>query len=277
MNCRDAQANMLDDSRGSIAEPSRRALVEHLTRCSACATEVEDIRRGWSALDMLPDESLPMHVRARVLDVVEARLGTRAATKTSRLVPAIGGLGAAVATVTLLVGQDPDCRSALSIACCGVLWVLAYAVAFALLGRKPSGAPTRTLVGRGLLAAGGGLLLVRMCPGESSELVPLPFLTTLAEHASTSIWSGFAYGALLGALPLALALIIVRLRRPTVGAGLRTASVQFIALAPALYLGSSYLALIGLFAVLAGTAVGALAPALLEAWLRGSRASRANA
>lgn len=277
MNCRDARAQMLDDSCGSLSESSRRALVGHVATCPACAVESADIRRGWSALDMLPDERSPAQLRATVLGAVESRRRTDAVPATSRLVPVLGGLVAAVATVTLLVGQDPDCRSPVSIACCGALWVVAYAVAFALLGRKSSGDATRALVGRGLLAAAGGLLLVRMCPGESGELIPLPFLTTLAEQASSSLWSGFTYGALLGAMPLVLTLIVVRLRRPTVGAGVRSAGIQFLALAPALYLASSYLALVGLLAVLTGAAVGALTPALFEAWLRGSAFSRGSA
>lgn len=276
MNCRDAQAQMVADSRGAPSERSRRALAEHVAGCQACAIEIEGIRRSWSALDMLPEESLPAHLRSAVLGAIESQRTVRPESKTSRLVPAIGGLVAAVATVMLLVGQDPDCRSSLSIACCGVLWVLAYALAFAVVKRRPSGDVTRTFVGRGLLAAASGLLLVRMCPGRSSELVPLPFLTTLAEQASTSPWSGVAYGALLGAIPLVLALLVVRLRRPTVGTGLRTAGVYYVALAPALYLASSYLALVGLIAVLAGAALGALAPALLEVWLRSSLSSRAT-
>lgn len=277
MICRDFREQLLDEARGTLSESTQHALTEHVAGCAGCAAEREHVQRAWSALDEMPAQQVPVHLRATVLATIDARRPAGIARRVPRIASVLGGIAAAVTTVTLLVAQDPDCRSPVSIACCGVLWVVAYALAFALLRRNPSKDGTRALVGRGLVAAGGGFLLVRMCPGESGELIPLPYLGALAEQAATSASSAFIYGALLGAIPLALALFVIRLRRPTLGAGLKTAGIYFVALAPALYLASSYLALLGLLAMLGGAAVGALAPAMAEVLVRRSLPSRGNA
>lgn len=269
MRCDDAQADMLPLVEGTLSGSARRAIDDHVRGCRACAAELDQVRRGWIALDALPLVPAPRsEVRASVLRAVQPAKAPRR----RHLATVLGGIGAALATVALIVVPDPDCRSPAAIACCAMLWVAVYAVGFSVLAASRRGDGVNAIAGRGLLAAAGGLLLVRACPGESAELIPIPFLSGLAERATESSAIAFLYGGLLGAAPLALALLLLRSSRATVAGNVATAGIYLAALAPALYLASSYLALTGLLALIAGAVAGAMAPALVEVAIRRPRA-----
>ncbi|MDX2093032.1 MAG: hypothetical protein SFX73_34635 [Kofleriaceae bacterium] len=258
--------------RGDLAEHEAGALEKHVRTCAACAAEVGALRAAWTALDAVPAVTPPVALRSSVLAAIaSARKGdahTRPSWR-SEVRFLIPGVAAALASVAFLVAPDPDCRTPLAIAACGAVWAGVYALAFAVLMSSYRKGPARVLAGRGLAAAAGGLLLVRLCPTEDRGSV-LPFLSDLATQAASSPAIAFALGSALAALPLALAVICIPARAGE--AGLRdelvTGAMYFTLLAPALYLGSSFLALGGLLALLGGAALGALAPLLVELLLR---------
>lgn len=271
MQCHDAQAEMVGLVQGTLAGPISRAIEDHVRGCTTCRAELEQLRCGWNALAAMPPvPALRSEVRETVLRAVRPELQAVRTPRGPRVATALGGFVAALATVALVVVPDPDCRSPFAIACCAMLWVVVYGVGFSLLAARRRG-KIDAVAGRGLLAAAGGLLLVRACPGESAELISIPFLSRLSERASESSAIAFLFGGLLGAVPIAFAVLALRSSRATVSGNVTTAGIYLAVLAPALYLASSYLALTGLLALVGGAVAGAMAPVLLEVAIRRPR------
>lgn len=273
--CDRARSQMVARLSGELGAEDTRSLDSHVAACPSCASERHAIQRAWLALDAAPRVVPPAGLRDAVLSTISVAREREAQTHpswTSALRFLIPAIAAAVASVALIVVPDPDCRSPLAVGCCGTLWAGVYALAFAVLVGSKRKSPSRALVGRGLAAAAGGLLLVRFCPPESGNrsFLTIPFLADLAGRASESPAIAFALGLSLAAVPLIIAVLVIspRSRRPSINGELGTAAIYFSLLAPALYLASSFMALVGLIALLGGAALGALAPVLLEIPLR---------
>lgn len=274
--CEIARARLLDSVRGSLAAVESLALDAHVRACSSCSTELAALRRAWDALDALEGDA-PGRLRARVLSgVARAR---EAEARRAFWGAGLKGLGAgalaALASVAIAIARDPGCRSAWAIACCGTLWTALYAVAFAVLVASRRRSPGRIQVTRGLLAAGAGVVLTSVCTPEAGAMTVLAPFSGLAASAASSAWSAFVLGLVLAAVPLALALLLVRAGKPALKWQMVMAGTYFALLAPALYLGSSFMALAGVLSLVGGAALGALAPALLELTLNAPRAREA--
>ena len=250
-----------------LGQVDQQALLTHLRGCPRCAEEYRQAQSAWAALASARVVVPPSRLRANVLAAVRAAPAQPAAVLTP-LKFLLPGLVAAVASVTLFVAHDPDCRTPLAIACCSALWAGVYGLGFAVLLGSRSGSPTRTLASRALLAAAGGLFLARACPTEPGERLGFPLISAIATAATTSVGWALLLGLIIGAVPLAVSLLLVRVAKPTIGSQLATAGIYFAAVAPALYLESSTLALMGLLALLAGTALGALGSSVSEWALR---------
>lgn len=268
--CRSASSRMLAALRGDASALERLELESHLGSCADCAREMASLRAAWSALDEVADVAPPASFRDAVLSRVSA---TREADAKRRvqwtwiLKSLLPGLGAALVSL-FLAAPDPDCRTPLAIACCGAVWVALYGTAFAIFIASRRGTVGRSVAARGLAAATGGLLLARACPMESGGLAGALFPAARAWTA-TSVAGAFAVGFFPVAVAVTAAIVIVRPRPSGIRSALSTAGVSLGLLAPALYLGSSVVALTALVALLAGAAAGALAPSLLETALRG--------
>lgn len=261
-SCDSARPLLLQAATGSVSASERRTLDEHLANCEACAADLVAVERGWIALDGIPaPDVLPARLRAQVLAAVAAAPTRRSGVRS--LAALVGAIAAAFATTALIVVPDPDCRSAAAVACCAGVWIGAYALAFSLVFRR-RGLASHGFAIRGLVAAAAGLLLVRVCPGESEGVLAIPFMSSIAARAADSHAIAFGFGALLGGVPLALAVLAVRHGRKTVGTSVASSGIYLAALGPALYLASSYLALAGLVALVAGAVIGALLPPLAE-------------
>lgn len=261
---------MLAAVRGELGPTAARELERHAAACEDCGAELRALRRAWEALDAGAGDPPPPAMRDAVLAAVAAARELEARSRPSWLAAMKSlplGIGAALASAALLVLHDPDCRDPFAIACCAALWASVYGLAFALLVSSRRGSPWRTSVGRGLVAAGAGLLLVRFCPLEAGQPgFAIPLVADLAARAAGSPAHAFGLGMAVVALPLVLAILVIPTRRrPLAGQGeLVTAGIAFALLAPALYLTSSFLALAGLAALLAGAGAGALGPIAVE-------------
>ena len=269
--CERAHRWVVEALSGELDDSGQRALSLHLADCEKCAGEFQTLKGAWQALDSAPEPATPSALRSQVLARVRAARESETVTPSRMFAPLrviVPALLAALASVALLVAHDPDCRSPLAIACCSALWAGVYGLGFAVFLASRKGTPARSLAARALVAAAGGMFLVRLCPTEPGQSFALPLLSAMARVADTMPAVGFALGLALGAAPLVLAILVVRTVRPSLRGELATAGIYFSALAPALYLESSTLALTGLIAVLAGAAVGVLAPPLLELALR---------
>lgn len=269
--CAEIQGELARAVRDDLGTDERARLELHLTGCPACAGEYEALRHAWTALDNALDMGPPMSVRESVLAAVR-----RTPAKTARLRPVRALLGAAAATlasVVIVVVPDPDCRTPLAIACCAAVWGLVYGVAFVGVLARSGTESFRMVASRGLLAGGVGLGLAGVCPMEpGAGLLPV----SLASFATESSAALFLLGLLLCGLPATLAVLVLRPAREWRTAfAVASAAIAFALVAPALYLGSSALALSGLFALLAGSALGTLAPPLVELRLRPASAGAA--
>ena len=274
--CRAASSGMLAALRGDASAQERADVEGHLASCTSCAHEMASLRRAWLALDVAAAVAPPASLRDAVLSRIAAAREAEAkgwVQWTWVLKSLLPGLAAALVSL-YLAAPDPDCRTPLAIASCGAVWVALYGTAFAVFIASRRGSAGRALAARGLAAATGGLLLVRACPMESGGLAGVLF-PGARSWAATSAAGGFAVGFFLVAVAVSVAIIVVPPRTSGISAALSTAGVSLALLAPALYLGSSVLALSALLALLAGAAAGALAPSLLDAALRGRAAGAA--
>jgi hypothetical protein len=264
-------ARLLAAARGELAAEEQQAIERHLVACGTCSDEFELLRLGWAALGAAPTITPPTELRGAVLTRIasarehEARGRPSWAIALQCLVPAVA---AAVASVAFVVLRDPDCRTPLALACCGALWAGAYALAFAVLVGSRRDTPGRALARRGLLAAAGGLVLTGVCPNDAGDKLAIPVFSDIAAAAAMSTGMAFALGLVLAGAPLLLAMLVIPARRPRPKGELGASAIYFALLAPALYLQSNALALAGLFALVAGAALGALGPGLLELRLR---------
>ena len=276
--CEITRSNVVAVIRGELSAEEQQAFDRHVATCPTCSSELASLRRVWDELGAAPSLAPPPRLREDVL--------SRVAAARERGVPArpawafalrflVPGVVAALASVAFVVLRDPGCRSPLALACCGAVWAGAYALAFAVLVGSRRESPGRALAGRGLLAAAGGLFLTGVCPDESGRSFVIPFFSHLVATAATSAGMAFTLGLVLAALPLLVAMLVVPARRPKLTAELGASAMYFALLVPALYLQSSFLAFAGLLALVAGAALGALGPALLELRLR--RPAEANA
>ena len=269
--CNDIRRRTPEALTGELALADQQALLAHLRGCPRCAEQYRQAESAWTALASAIVVVPPDRLRANVLAAVRAA-PDRQPSETGWLVAPlkflVPGLVAAVATATLFVAHDPDCRTPLAIACCSALWAGVYGLGFAVLLGSRFGSPTRALAARALLAAAGGLLLARACPTEPGERFGLPIVSAIATAAMTSVPWALLLGLIIGAVPLTLSVLLVRASRMTIRSQVATAGIYFAAVAPALYLESSTLALTGLAALLVGTAAGALGSTLSEWVLR---------
>ena len=255
----------------AAGEPGQPPWFEwHLASCPGCAAEFQSVRSSWQVLGKAAAIQPPDGLRPRVLQAVRAarQKQVSVAPRVSPLRYVLLGLAAAIASVVLVVAHDPDCRSPLAVACCSATWAGVYGLGFAVMLGSRRGSPIRALASRALLAAIGGLLLVRACPTEPGERLAVPFLSALATAAMTSVPWALLLGLLVGAVPLTISLLLVRTSGITIRSQLGTAGLYLAAVAPALYLESSSLALAGLLALLTGTVLGALGPMFSEWMLR---------
>jgi hypothetical protein len=270
--CERAKSSILPALRAELGAEEARALARHLASCPQCAEEYRGIEQAWALLDRVAVAAPPPQLRDAVLSVVAATREREARTHPpwrAALLALVPGVLAALASLVLIVLPDPDCNTPLAVACCGALWAGLYALAFTVLAGSQRKSFSRALAGRALIAAAGGLLLVRLCPAESSAGFTVPLLDGLAAAASTSAPSAFGLGLLVAAVPLSLALLFVRPGGvPQAKGGLAMSGIYFALLAPALYLASGPLAFTGLLTLLAGAAAGSLVPTSLELLLR---------
>lgn len=270
--CHDATSRMLAALRGDLGAGERVEFERHLASCASCAKEMDSLQQAWLALDDAAAAAPPTSLRDAVLSRVAAarEADAKRVQWTSVLKSLLPGLAAALVSLFLAV-PDPDCRTPLGIACCGAVWVALYGTAFAVFIATRRGSIGRALVARGLAAATGGLLLANACPMGSGGVAGALF-PAARSWAITSSAGAFAVGFFLVAVAVSAAVVLVPPRKSGMGPALATAALSIALLAPALYLGSSVLALSGLVALLAGAAAGALAPSLLDAVLRGRTA-----
>lgn len=269
--CEITRSNVVSAIRGEVSAEEQQAFDEHIAACHACSEEVALLRGIWDALGAAPSIAPPSRLRDSVLSRVAAAREREASVRAPwafALRSLVPGLAAALASVAFVVLRDPGCRSPLALACCGALWAGAYALAFAVLTGSRRRSPARALAGRGLLAAAGGLFLTGVCPDESGRGFAIPIVADIASAAATSPGMAFALGVVLAALPLLAVMLVVPARRPGPASEIGATGIYLGLLAPALYLQSSFLAFAGLLALVAGAALGALAPALLELRLR---------
>ncbi len=268
-DCSASRSRMLALVRDDASAEERLDVERHVASCVSCAREMDSVRGAWLALDEAADVVPPPALRDAVLSRIAAARESEAKGRVQwtwvfkSLLP---GLGAALVSL-FLATPDPDCRTPLAIASCGAVWVALYGTAFAVFIASRRGSAGRAVAARGLAAATGGLLLARACPMESGGLAGVLFPAARA-WAVTSVAGAFAVGFFLVAVAVSAAIILVPPRTSGIRAALSTAGVSIGLLAPALYLGSSVLALSALVALLAGAAAGALAPSLLDAALR---------
>lgn len=273
--CYAASSQILAAVMGDLGAGERAELELHFASCAPCAQEMASLRRAWVAMDqkaeILPPQSLRDSVLSRVSAAREA--DAKRVQWTSILKSLLPGLALALISLFLAV-PDPDCRTPLGIACCGAVWVALYGTALAVFIAARRGSAGRALVARGLAAATGGLLLARACPMASGGVAGALF-PALRPWTMSNIAGAFTLGFFLVAVAVSAAVVLVPPRKSGMRAALSTAAVSVGLLAPALYLGSSALALSALMALLAGAAAGALAPSILDAVLRGQTAEAA--
>ena len=248
----------------------------HVSGCATCREEWSELQLAWDALESVPEADPPLGLRARTLAAVAAVRLAEEPSWASFLKPLkfLGpALLASLASILVFVARDPDCRTPLAVACCGLLWAAIYALAFATLRASHGNAPGRSVAARSLLAAAGGILLVRFCPDELPGRAGLA--AGLAAAAAASPAWAFMLGMAIAALPLVVAVVLIPSRPPQLWGGLATAGMYFAALAPALYLSSNVMALGGLWTLLTGAAVGTLGPVAFELAIFRGRAGHA--
>lgn len=269
--CELARSRLLAAARGGLGEDEQQLLKRHLVGCASCSRELEQLRRGWETLgaarEVIPPAGLRDAVLARVAAVREQQARGRPSwmIAVTCILPAVA---TALASVAFVVLRDPGCRTPLALACCGALWAGSYALAFAALVANRRDTPGRALARRGLLAAAAGLLLTSVCPNDAGEMFAIPIISDIAAGAATSTAMAFTLGLVLAGVPLLVATLVIPARRPRAAAELAASGVYFALLAPALYLQSNALALGGLLALVAGAALGAICPGLIEFTLR---------
>lgn len=261
---------------GPLSGADERELREHLATCSRCATERRELRETWEMLDAWGDEEPPVlltgAVKAQMLrDLSAERRGFRWGT--GRLLGGVAlGIALAVAAIAFLPG-----RAALSqispalLLSCAAFWAGVFVFASLLLLRPGNdGASSWRTVGlAGLLAMGGSMLLTRSCD-----------VVTLVHACARSPWCGmvtglvgieggyFIVGALYAALPLVVALLLVRGDPPLrpLHQGLIAGALVFALLMPAVLLQCVPFTAGLVTSWLGGTLVGSLVAGAAGSW-----------
>jgi hypothetical protein len=223
-----------------------RELREHLAVCPGCAEEARGLRETWKILDAWEAEEPPPLLTEAVKAEIVRDLGARGGFRrggTGRLLGAAAlGVALAVAAVLVLPGRASlaEVPPALLLSC-AAFWagVFVFASLLALRPAGERGSAWRTVGLAGLLALGGSMLLARSCD-----------VVTLVRACARSRWCGavleglgvesgyFVAGALYAALPLTVALLLVRggaSLRP-VPQGLIAGGLLFALLVPAILL-----------------------------------------
>lgn len=260
-----------------LPELDERTLQDHLEACARCAAELHELQKTWGTLDAWEDEEPPVLLTAAVKAQVFRELSAERELRrwsAGRLIGGVAlGILLAVAAVVLLPG-----RAALSqispalLLSCAAFWagVFVFTSLLLLRPREEEGMANWRRVGlAGLLAMGGSMLLTRSCD-----------VVTLVHACARSPWCGtvtglvgieggyFIVGALYAALPLVVALLLVRGTPPmrSLHQGLIAGALLFALLMPAILLQCVPFTVGLVTSWLAGTLVGSLVAGAAGSW-----------
>lgn len=247
MKCEEIEGLIAASLAGGLAAQERTALQGHLEGCSACAAELREMERTWSALDAWGDEEPPIllteAVKGQILRDLSAESEARVFTPGRLLMGA--ALGVALSAMAMLFLPGRPALSAISptlLLSCGTFWAGVFAFASLLTLRNPArGVVNWRGVGlAGLLAMGGFMVLTRSCS-----------MLTIIDACRRSAWgnamldavgvegSYLLLGALYAAIPLVVVSLFLREREPSLlplAHGLASGVLLFALLLPAILL-----------------------------------------
>jgi hypothetical protein len=116
MKCKQIKGKFADYLIGEIDEVTRKEIQEHLTACSSCREELENLSAIWTKLGVLPEEQPSHNMRARFYTTLEeykqnmqqkkerTRLGTLMDGWFERLMPRRPAFQFSLALILLVVG-----------------------------------------------------------------------------------------------------------------------------------------------------------------------------
>ncbi|MGH7819494.1 MAG: anti-sigma factor family protein [Candidatus Binatia bacterium] len=251
-------------------------LREHLTACSRCAAERRELRETWDALDAWAVEEPPVLLTDAVKTHILRDLSAERGWLPGGMGRLLGGVALGIALAVVAIAFLPG-RAALSqispalLLSCAAFWAGVFVFASLLLLRPGDhgGSSWRSVGLAGLLAMGGSMILTRSCD-----------VVTLVHACARSPWCGavmgrvgleggyFVVGSLYAALPLVVALLLVRGTPPLrpIHQGLVAGALLFALLMPAILLQCVPFTAGMVVSWLGGTLVGSLVAGAAGSW-----------
>ncbi len=284
MKCENGQKHFMSYLVEEASEEQKLAFEAHVSECSSCSSELQELRHVWSSLETWEDQSVPNQLEERILSTArkvvtaEENLWVGSWVSFKRLlkpmVPLAMGLVAAVLSAGILSSRmNLSTVHPLGLTAAGALWTGIYGIIFYILfsAGKSEVKSWRDFAQASITAVGIFLIFTLISPVPSSINFCRYYAVTQPVIERLSIGGNFfLFGALYALLPMSIAAYFSGSRsgnHPLAKGSL--AGVMFMALlAPSIYLQCAPFTLGVLLVWFGGALLGSVLGGVIGYWVR---------
>jgi len=286
MKCQDVQKHFMSYLTEEALDEEKLAFEAHITECSSCSSELEELRLVWNALEAWENQSVPNYLEEKILStarkaVVTAEENLSAASSwvsfkrlLKPMAPIAMGLVAALLSAGILSAKmNLSTIHPLGLTAVGALWTGIYGIIFYILffAGKSEAKSWRGFAQASITAVGIFLVFTLISPVPSSIYFCRYYAITQPVIERLSLGgSFFLFGALYALLPMSIAAYFSASRsgnHPLAKGSI--AGVMFVALlAPSIYLQCAPFALGVLLVWFGGALIGSVLGGAIGYWVR---------